>query len=153
VPDIMNVLRAEIRRLARKETKRRAASAAALAAGARAGAREAAEARADGRQVRFSPAWVRSHRRRLRMSRLLYARLLGVSAQTIMGWERGRTRPRPQTLRAWRAIRGMGIRELKAQAEGAASPQKTAPRARRRRATVARRRARRTRPKARAKKK
>jgi transcriptional regulator with XRE-family HTH domain len=68
----------------------------------------------DGTQIRFSPAWVRKHRGKLGMSRLLYARLLGVSPQTIMGWEQGRSRPRRKALQAWRAMREMRVRELKA---------------------------------------
>jgi hypothetical protein len=39
---------------------------------------------------------------------------VGVSPQTIRGWDAGRTRPRPGALRAWRAIRGRGVRELRA---------------------------------------
>jgi DNA-binding transcriptional regulator YiaG len=94
-------------------------------------ARGGAAARDDGddeggTQVRFSPAWVKKHRSKLGMSRLLYAKLVGVSPQTIMGWEAGRTRPRPGALRAWRAIRGRGVRELRAMlangSGGGASP-------------------------------
>jgi DNA-binding transcriptional regulator YiaG len=140
VPNVMGVLRAEIRRLARKETKQelssmrrqlaqmrrllaesrrrvneieaRAKQAArgALRASAAAGGDETDE---DGRQIRFSPAWVKKHRTKLGMSRLVYARLVGVSPQTIMGWEAGRTRPRRGALRSWRAIRAKGVRELR----------------------------------------
>jgi DNA-binding transcriptional regulator YiaG len=72
----------------------------------------------DERQVRFSPVWVRTHRKKLKMSRQVYARLVGVSAQTIMGWEAGRTRPRRAALRNWRAIRAKGVRELRAMLGG-----------------------------------
>jgi DNA-binding transcriptional regulator YiaG len=135
----MGVLRAEIRRLARKETKQELSSMRkqvtqmrrllaesrrrvsdlearvkqAMRARGGAAGREAADEEA-GTQVRFSPAWVKKHRSKLGMSRLLYAQLVGVSPQTIMGWEAGRTRPRPGALRAWRAIRGRGVRELRA---------------------------------------
>jgi DNA-binding transcriptional regulator YiaG len=139
VPNVMGVLRAEIRRLARKETKQELNSMRkqvtqmrrllaesrrrvsdlearvkqAMRARGAAAAREAADEEG-GTQVRFSPAWVKKHRSKLGMSRLLYAQLVGVSPQTIMGWEAGRTRPRPGALRAWRAIRGRGVRELRA---------------------------------------
>jgi DNA-binding transcriptional regulator YiaG len=147
----MSVLRAEIRRLARKETKQELSSMRKqltqmrrLVAESRrrvrdletrakqaTRARGSAAARDDGddeggTQVRFSPAWVKKHRSKLGMSRLLYAKLVGVSPQTIMGWEAGRTRPRPGALRAWRAIRGRGVRELRAMlangSGGGASP-------------------------------
>jgi DNA-binding transcriptional regulator YiaG len=65
-------------------------------------------------QIRFSPAWVKRHRKNLKMSRRVYAKLVGVSAQSIFGWESGRTRPRRAALKAWRRIRGMGKRELSA---------------------------------------
>ena len=147
MPNVMGVLRAEIRRLARKETKqelgelkkqlkvlrrrlaewnRRMQSIETRARqimknssrGVARGASLEDEDEGDGRQVRFSPVWVRSHRKKLKMSRQLYARLVGVSAQTIMGWEAGRTRPRRAALRSWRAIRGKGLRELRAMLGG-----------------------------------
>jgi transcriptional regulator with XRE-family HTH domain len=141
MPNVMSVLRAEIRRLARKESKEavgdlkrqvtvlrrrvagykkriadveriaRAAGKAAAGMG-RGGAGVADES--GGKQIRFSPAWVKSHRKKLALSRRLYAKLVGVSAQTIMLWETGKSRPRRGALATWRAIRGKGRRELKA---------------------------------------
>jgi len=166
VPNVMGVLRAEIRRLARKETRdeiralrkqvnalrRRMAEArrridsverntrAAVAKGAVAAA-AASGAAESGKQVRFSPAWVRSHRKRIGLSRLKYARLLGVSAQTILGWESGRTRPRRNALAVWRSLREKGVRELKTMLEGAAAGARAA-RAGRRKRRVARRKVR-----------
>ena len=150
MPNVMGVLRAEIRRLARKETKQELSSMrkqltqmrrlvaesrrrvrdletrAKQATRARGGAARDLADDEGGTQVRFSPAWVKKHRSKLGMSRLLYAQLVGVSPQTIMGWEAGRTRPRPGALRAWRAIRGRGVRELRAMlangSGGGASP-------------------------------
>jgi transcriptional regulator with XRE-family HTH domain len=147
VPNMMGVLRAEIRRLARKETRqeiarlkkqltvmrrrvaeartrlrnlekatKRAIAVAAVTTTARGAVVGAGED--PGTQIRFSPAWVRSHRKKLRVSRLLYARLLDVSPQTILAWERGRSRPRRKTLETWRAIREMGLRELKGRMSG-----------------------------------
>jgi transcriptional regulator with XRE-family HTH domain len=151
VPNVMGVLRAEIRRLARKESRqelgalkkqitmmrRRLAESNRRIQGLEARARQilrngsAGPARGaaggedeGGKQVRFSAAWVRAHRKKLGMSRQLYARLVGVSAQTIMGWEAGRTRPRRAVLKTWREIRGKGVRELRAMlggGEGAAA--------------------------------
>jgi len=143
VPNVMGVLRAEIRRLARKETKeavrdlkrqvaalrrrvatttkqiRAAERAAARAGSARAANRPAAAAsEEDGTQIRFSPRWVKVHRARLGMSRRVYAKLVGVSPQTILLWESGKARPRRSALAAWREIRGKGIRELKAAVGG-----------------------------------
>ena len=139
MPNVMGVLRAEIRRLARKETKqelssmkkqltqtkrllaesrRRISDLESRAKHVARATRSSAAARdtedEDGRQVRFSPKWVKKHRSKLGMSRLVYAQLVGVSPQTIMGWEAGRTRPRRGALKAWRAIRGKGVRELRA---------------------------------------
>jgi len=140
MPNVMSVLRAEIRRLARKESKeavgdlkrqvtvlrRRVAGykkriadverlARAAGKGAVAGgARGSAAGEGAGKQIRFSPAWVKSHRKKLALSRRLYAKLVGVSAQTIMLWETGKSRPRRGALATWRAIRGKGRRELKA---------------------------------------
>jgi DNA-binding transcriptional regulator YiaG len=142
----MGVLRAEIRRLARKETKQEMAdikkqltvlrrrlaewnrrmqgvearARQLMKSGSRAAPRGGAadDEGEDEKQVRFSPMWVRTHRKKLGMSRQLYARLVGVSAQTIMGWEAGRTRPRRTALRNWRAIRAKGVRELRAMLGG-----------------------------------
>ena len=143
MPNVMSVLRAEIRRLARKESKEavgdlkrqvtvlrrrvagykkriadvermaRAAGKSAASGGSGRGAGVAA-GEGGGKQIRFSPAWVKSHRKKLALSRRLYAKLVGVSAQTIMLWETGKSRPRRGALATWRAIRGKGRRELKA---------------------------------------
>jgi len=143
MPNVMSVLRAEIRRLARKESKEavgdlkrqvmvlrrrvagykkriadveRIARAASKGGGGGAMGRGGAGAAGEGggKQIRFSPAWVKSHRKKLALSRRLYAKLVGVSAQTIMLWETGKSRPRRGALATWRAIRGKGRRELKA---------------------------------------
>ena len=143
MPNVMSVLRAEIRRLARKESKEavgdlkrqvtvlrrrvagykkriadvermaRAAGKSAASGGSARGA-GAGPSEGGGKQIRFSPAWVKSHRKKLALSRRLYAKLVGVSAQTIMLWETGKSRPRRGALATWRGIRGKGRRELKA---------------------------------------
>ncbi len=139
MPNVMGVLRAEIRRLARKETKQELAALRKQVTSIRRRMAESrrkirdlehqtkaatrsspprAAAEETGKQVRFSPAWVKKHRSKLGMSRQLYAKLVGVSAQTIMGWEAGRTRPRRGALRSWRSIREKGVRELRAMLAG-----------------------------------
>jgi len=144
MPNVMSVLRAEIRRLARKESKEavgdlkrqvtvlrrrvagykkriadvermaRAAGKGAASVSTGMGRGSGAASDGDGKQIRFSPAWVKSHRKKLSLSRRLYAKLVGVSAQTIMLWETGKSRPRRGALATWRGIRGKGRRELKA---------------------------------------
>jgi DNA-binding transcriptional regulator YiaG len=139
VPNLAGVLKGEIRRLARKEVRatvmplrklvttmrrRIAQQRKLLSELERASKRSVNNARAseapasEGTQIRFSPEWVKAHRKRVKMSRREYAKLIGVSAQSIFGWESGRTRPRRRALESWRRIRTMGLRELKA-AEGA----------------------------------
>jgi DNA-binding transcriptional regulator YiaG len=141
VPNVMGVLRAEIRRLARKETRQEIATlrkhvnsmrrrvaesrrrirdleSRAKQAGKRMPGAIVASDADGGKQVRFSPAWVKRHRSKLGMSRRIYAKLLSVSPQTIMGWESGRTRPRRSALQTWRDLRGKGVRELRASVAG-----------------------------------
>ncbi len=61
--------------------------------------------------VRFSPRSIRSHRKRLKLSAEEYARLVGVSMQTVYHWEQGKSRPRKSQLAALVAVRGLGRRE------------------------------------------
>ena len=91
MPNVMGVLRAEIRRLARKETKQ---------------------------ELGDLKKQLTVLRRRLAEWNRRMQGVVGVSAQTIMGWEAGRTRPRRAALRNWRAIRGKGVRELRAMLGG-----------------------------------
>ena len=136
VPNLAGVLKGEIRRLARKEVRasvkplrklvtvlrRRIAEQRRLMAEMeRAAKRSIASARktvaaspSEDPQIRFSPQWVKAHRKKLGMSRRVYAKLVGVSAQSIFGWETGRTRPRRNALESWRRVRSMGKRQLKA---------------------------------------
>ena len=61
--------------------------------------------------VRFSPSWVKADRKRLGLSARDYGVLAGVSAQTIYGWESGKSRPRATALAGWANVRGIGKRE------------------------------------------
>lgn len=61
--------------------------------------------------ARFSPQWLRSHRKRLRLTAQEYAVLAGVSMQSIYQWERGVSKPRKPQLASLVALRGLGRRE------------------------------------------
>jgi DNA-binding transcriptional regulator YiaG len=139
VPNFAGALKGEIQRLARKEVRanvsplkklvaalrRRVAQQRRLIADLEREVRRGAKSprgadvhaasveNAETSQIRFSPAWVRQHRKKLKMSRRVYAKLIGVSAQSIFGWETGRSRPRRGALESWRRIREMGVREVK----------------------------------------
>lgn len=67
------------------------------------------EKKAEG--VRFSPKWVKADRKRLGFSAADYADLVGVSANTIYGWEAGKSKPRAAQIAAWASVRGIGRRE------------------------------------------
>jgi DNA-binding transcriptional regulator YiaG len=64
---------------------------------------------ADG--ARFSPTRLKSHRKKLGLSAADYGLLVGVSAQTIYAYERGNARPRKAQLAKLVAVRGFGKRE------------------------------------------
>lgn len=132
MPSILKALRAEIRQMARNETKRASnpirdqirdlrrsltsierrlaglKSASVIRPMAASGAHGA-----DGRRARFAPALIRRHRSQLGLSRKAYARLLGVSSLSVYFWETGRTRPRRETILAWQDLRKKGVRELR----------------------------------------
>lgn len=67
--------------------------------------------------ARFSPKWLRSHREKLGLSAADYAKLLGVSAQTIYLWEREKTSPRKSQMPALVAVRKLGVREAQRRLE------------------------------------
>lgn len=60
---------------------------------------------------RYSARSVRAQRKRLRLSAQEFAKLLGVSMQTIYSWEQGRARPRRSQIAALVAARAVGRRE------------------------------------------
>jgi DNA-binding transcriptional regulator YiaG len=64
----------------------------------------------DVERVRFSSRSVKAQRRRLGLSAEDFGRLLGVSAQTVYHWERGKSRPRKSQLAALAATRALGKR-------------------------------------------
>lgn len=68
-------------------------------------------------KVRFSSKGLRSHRTRLGLSGEQYAKLLGVSTQTLYNWEQGRARPRSGQLPAIVALRSVTKKEALARLE------------------------------------
>jgi len=71
--------------------------------------KQPAESLAEG--ARFSPKWLKLHRKRLGLSAADYAKLVGVTPLTIYNWELGKARPRPKQLAGWVAIRDLRKRE------------------------------------------
>jgi len=59
---------------------------------------------------RMSPESIRTLRARLRMTRVQFAELLGVSPGSIFGWETGRTIPRGSSLESLTEVRKSGGR-------------------------------------------
>lgn len=60
---------------------------------------------------RFSPKWLKGHRRKLGLSAADYAKLVGVASLTIYNWEGGKSKPRQQQMAAIAAVRKLGKRE------------------------------------------
>lgn len=129
------VLKAEIARLARKETKaqldplRKAGAAhrrdiaalkrevATLSRQLKLASRPAktgAPAADDGARLRFSAKGLKSQRERLGLSAAEFGGLAGVSAQSIYNWEAGKATPRAAQVQSLAALRGIGKREAQA---------------------------------------
>ncbi len=60
---------------------------------------------------RFSARSVRAQRRRLKLSAVQYGKLIGVSAQTVYLWERGKVRPAKAQFAALVDARGLARRD------------------------------------------
>jgi len=142
MPNLAATIKEEIRRLARKEiraqmgTTRKAAAShrreiarlkRMLQAQEKKIARLASQARSSGERangkedalqgLRFSPRSVRAQRRRLKLSAQEFAKLVGVSAQTVYHWEQGKGRPRAAQFAALISLRGIGRREARSRLE------------------------------------
>lgn len=65
------------------------------------------------KNARFSAKWLAKHRAKVDLSADHYARLVGVTGQSIYLWERGRSKPRARQLAALVAIRGISAREAR----------------------------------------
>lgn len=139
MPNIASALKAEIERLARKETKRQIAPVRKAATGhrrqiaalkrelGRLDKRIAAAAKAPKTavrsksdsvgaepDVRFQARGLRPLRSRLGLSAAGFARLLGVSQQSVYNWELGNAKPRRSQVAAIAKLRGLGKKEATA---------------------------------------
>jgi DNA-binding XRE family transcriptional regulator len=150
MPNIGSVLKEEIVRLARKESrsqidptkkatiqqrrehaelKRRVAQLArqvALLSRKILGTRAIAPADDKGKPARFSVKGLRVQRERLGLSADDFGKLLGVSAQSIYNWEHEKARPRAEQISKVAALRGIGKREASARLDQIAAAKKTA---------------------------
>ncbi|MDQ2916323.1 MAG: helix-turn-helix domain-containing protein [Pseudomonadota bacterium] len=68
-------------------------------------------AKSTGQKVRFVAKGLKSQRARLGLSAADYARLVGVSAQSIYNWEQGHASPRQEQLAIIAKLRGIGKRD------------------------------------------
>jgi DNA-binding transcriptional regulator YiaG len=143
MPNLAATLKEEIRRLARKEIRAQMGTTRKAAASHRreiarlkrvlqsqekkiarlASHAQASDETTNGKEdavegLRFSPRSVRAQRRRLKLSAQEFAKLVGVSAQTIYHWEQGKGRPRAAQFAALTSIRGIGLREARSRLEG-----------------------------------
>jgi DNA-binding transcriptional regulator YiaG len=78
--------------------------------------------------VRFTAKGLRSQRQRLGLSAANYGILIGVTGQTIYGWEQETARPRKQQFAPIAALRHIGKREALARLEQLKSDAKKKPR-------------------------
>lgn len=62
--------------------------------------------------LRFSAKGFASNRKRLGLSAAQFALLIGTTQQSIFGWESGKTQPRAKFLPAIAELRGIGKREV-----------------------------------------
>lgn len=61
---------------------------------------------------RFSPKWLKAHRRRLGISAEDYGKMLSVSGKTVYNWEQDKSKPLKRQLAALVSVRGLGKREV-----------------------------------------
>lgn len=148
--NIASMLKDEITRIARKETKRQTEPLRKLVAAQRrdiaALKRERLELKREtsalgkqlkrtapadggtedeagsGRQARFSASGLRSLRAKLRLSAADMGRLIGVTGQSVYAWEQERSRPRAAQLERIASLRGIGLREANARLADAGKP-------------------------------
>ena len=66
---------------------------------------------------RFSARSVRAQRKRLKLTAEEYAKLIGVSTQTVYLWERGKVRPKTSQFAALVSVRSLGRREARTRLE------------------------------------
>ena len=138
MPNIAVMLKQEITRLARKETRSLTKSLSKASAQFRRDIAElkrrnskaraeivrlqrqlrkggtAPAAEADVKKVRFTAAGVTSQRKRMGISAADYGKLIGVTAHTVYKWEHGAAKPRRAQLETLAALRGTGKTEARA---------------------------------------
>ncbi|MFC5496861.1 helix-turn-helix domain-containing protein [Caenimonas terrae] len=68
----------------------------------------------DQRHLRFSAKGLATQRRRLGLSAQAFGALIGASGQSVYKWEEGKTRPRAKHLPAIAALRSIGKKEAAA---------------------------------------
>jgi DNA-binding transcriptional regulator YiaG len=71
----------------------------------------------DDDRVRFSAKGLRSQRKRLGLSAANYGKLIGVTGQTIYSWEQETSRPRKQQVARIALLRNLGKRDAYARLE------------------------------------
>ena len=77
---------------------------------------------APGKRVRFVAKGLRTQRGRLGLSAAQFGALIGVSAQSVYNWERESAHPRGEQLAKLAALRGIGKREAEARLAQLAGP-------------------------------
>jgi DNA-binding XRE family transcriptional regulator len=65
-------------------------------------------------RLRFSAKGLASNRKRLGLSAVEFGQLIGTTEQSIYAWESGRTQPRAKFMAAIADLRGLGKREVAA---------------------------------------
>ena len=154
MPNVAAILKEEIVRLARKEIKREQTTTrkviarqrkeiadlklrvSALTREVSAGARRrqavpAAQGDGDEPRVRFSAKGLQSMRARLGLTAGDFAKLVGVSAQSVYNWENEHSSPRASQRQQLAALRTVGKREAQARLEALASAEPAPARRRR----------------------
>ena len=79
-----------------------------------------------GKLARFSARGLQVQRERLGLSAEDFGKLFGVSAQSVYNWEHDKARPRAEQLAKVAVLRGIGKREAKARLGQLAAVKKTA---------------------------
>jgi DNA-binding transcriptional regulator YiaG len=82
--------------------------------GSRAAPAQQADSDNEASTIRFSAKGLASQRKRLGLSVVATAKLLGASAQSVINWESGKTRPRDAQLGAIAEMRKMGKKDVAA---------------------------------------
>lgn len=139
MPNIANLLKSEITRVARKEVRAQTKGLMQAVAPYRAQIAElkrrtrelelqvrrlgratakataaAPDAEPEERNLRFSAKGLAAQRKRLGLSAQAFGALIGASGQSVYKWEEGKTRPRAKNLPAIAALRTMGKKEAAA---------------------------------------